>query len=180
MATPIDVGILAKFNIIFPFLLILIGSYVFLSKTSWLKDKQSMAFVMAFVIALMTLLSPIAVRTINMMTPWFILLLVFVLFLLMAYQTLGVPESTITELITKSEHSTAIVWWIIAIFLIIGIGSLATVLSQKEGYTTGDTEVAPTEHTGFWQTVSDSRLLGVVLILLIGMFTIQKLAKVEK
>ena len=183
MATPLDVGILAKFNIIFPFLLILIAAYVFLTKTSWFKGKEAIAFVIAFILALMTLLSPIAVRTINMMAPWFILFLVFVLFLLMAYQTVGVPESTITEIITKSKYSKDIFWWVMVIALIIGIGSLASVISHKEPTYTGPTgpgeEIAPTEETGFWQIVSNPKVLGVALVLIIAMFTIQHLAKME-
>jgi len=179
MATPLDVGILAKFNIIFPFLLILIASYVFLTKTSWFKGKEAIAFVIAFILALMTLLSPITVRTINMMAPWFILFLVFVLFLLMAYQTVGVPESTITEIITKSKYSKDIFWWVLVIALIIGIGSLASVISHKEPVTGLEEEIAPTEETGFWQIVSNPKVLGVVLVLLIAMFTIQHLAKME-
>ncbi len=183
MATPLDVGILAKFNIIFPFLLILIASYVFLTKTSWFKGKEAVAFVIAFVLALMTLLSPIAVKTINMMAPWVILFLVFILFLLMAYQTLGVPEANITEIITKSKYSTEIFWWVMVVMLIIGIGSLASVVSHKETVSAGTTgpaeEIAPTEETGFWQIVSNPKVLGVALVLLIAMFTIQKLAKLE-
>jgi hypothetical protein len=184
MATPLDIGILAKFNIIFPFLLILIGAYVFLSKTTWFKEKQAIAFVIAFVLALMTLLSPIAVRTINMMAPWFILLLIFMLFVLMAYQTLGVPEATITEIITNSKYSKDIFWWVMVAVLIIGIGSLASVVSHREtttytGSTTPGEEVAPTEETGFWQIASNPKILGVALILIIAMFTIQHLAKME-
>lgn len=182
MATPLDVGILAKFNIIFPFLLILIFTYVFLSKTSWLKGKEAVAFIIAFVLALMTLLSPIAVQTINMMAPWIILFFIFILFLLMAYQTLGVPEANITEIITKSKYASEIFWWILIVMLIIGIGSLASVLSHREATYIGTElteEIAPTEETGFWQIVSEPKVLGVALILLIAMFTIQKLAKLE-
>jgi uncharacterized membrane protein len=146
----------------------------------WFEEKQAFAFILAFALAIMTLLSPIAIRTINMMAPWFILLLIFGLFMLIAYQTFGVPEATITEIITKSPHAKEFAWWIIAIALIIGIGSLATVISQREGFVSklGEptAEIVPTEETGFWQTIMHPKVLGFVLLFLIAMFTISKLS----
>lgn len=180
MATPLDIGLIAKFDIIFPFLLVMVLVYAFLSRMDWFKEKQVMAFFIAFLLAIMTLMSPIAIRTINMMAPWFILLMIFGIFLLIAYQSLGVSQGTITEIITKSHYSKTIVWWVIAIALIIGIGSLATVISQREGFVSklGEPteETAPTEETGFWQTVVNPKVLGVALIFLIAMFTISRLA----
>ncbi|MBN1644705.1 hypothetical protein JW851_01520 [Candidatus Woesearchaeota archaeon] len=180
MATPLDIGLIAKFDIIFPFLLIIILVYAFLSRMKWFEEKQGMAFLIAFLLAIMTLMSPIATRTINMMAPWFILLMIFAIFLLISYQALGVSEGTITEVVTKSHYSKTIVWWVIALALIIGIGSLATVVSQREGFISKlgqpTEETAPTEETGFWQTVVNPKVLGVALIFLIAMFTISRLA----
>jgi uncharacterized membrane protein len=181
MATPLDIGLIAKFDIIFPFLLVMVLVYAFLSRMDWFKEKQAVAFLIAFLLAIMTLLSPIAIRTINMMAPWFILLMIFTIFLLIAYQAMGVSESTITDVITKSHYSKTIVWWVIAIALIIGVGSLATVISQREGFVSKlgeptEDAIAPTEETGFWQTVVNPKVLGVILIFLIAMFTISKLA----
>ncbi len=181
MATPLDIGLIAKFDILFPFLLIMVLVYAFLSRMEWFKEKQAVAFLIAFLLAIMTLMSPIAIRTINMMAPWFILLMIFGIFLLIAYQALGVSQETITDVITKSHYSKTIVWWVIVVALIIGIGSLATVISQREGFVSKlgeptDDTVAPTEETGFWQTVVHPKVLGVALIFLIAMFTITKLA----
>lgn len=180
MATPLDISLLSKFDIIFPFLLVLVGAYAVLSRINAFKEKQAIAFIIAFLAAIMTLLSPIAIRTINMMAPWFILLMTFGIFLLISYQALGVPETTITELLTKSHYSKTIIWWIIAASLIIGIGSLATVISQREGFVSKLGEptagIAPTEETGFWKTVVHPKVLGIALIFLIAMFTLSKLA----
>ncbi len=180
MATPLDIGLLSKFDLLFPFLLILFVTYAFLSRLSMFKERQAIAAIVAFVVAIMTLMSPIAIRTINMMAPWFILLLTFGIFLIISYQALGVPEQSITDILTKSPYSKTIVWWVIAIALIIGIGSLATVISQREGFISKLGEpiegAAPTEETGFWQTIMNPKVLGVALIFLIAMFAISKLA----
>ncbi|MBD3361569.1 hypothetical protein GF358_02125 [Candidatus Woesearchaeota archaeon] len=181
MATPLDISLLAKFDIIFPFLLVMILVYAFLSRLPAFKEKQAVAFLIAFLLSIMTLMSPIAIRTINMMAPWFILFMIFGMFLLIAYQALGVSEGTITDVLTKSHYSKTIVWWIIAICLIIGIGSLATVISQREGFVSKlgeptETGALPTEEIGFWRTVVHPKVLGVALILLIAMFTISRLA----
>jgi len=181
MATPLDIGLIAKFDLIFPFILVLVVTYAFLAKVGWFKEKQAIAFIIAFLLAIMTLTSPIAIRTINMMAPWFILFLTFGIFLLISYQALGVPEKTITEVLTNSAYSKQITWWIIAIAVIIGVGSLATVISQREGFVSkiepgSQAGIAPTEEIGFWRTIVHPKVLGAALIFLIAMFTISRLA----
>ncbi|MBW2968673.1 hypothetical protein KY314_00975 [Candidatus Woesearchaeota archaeon] len=180
MATLLDMSIISKFDAVFPFLLILLVTYAVLSKIEIFKERQATAGIIAFIIAVMTLMSPIATKTINMMAPWFILFLTFGIFLLIGYQALGVPESSIKEILTDSPYSKTIIWWIIVIAVIIGIGSLATVLSQREATITQETteEAAPTEYTGFWQIITNPKVVGVALIFLIAMFTISRLAGV--
>ena len=49
MATPLDIGLIAKFDIIFPFLLVMVLVYAFLSRTEWFKEKQAFAFFMGII-----------------------------------------------------------------------------------------------------------------------------------
>jgi cytosine/uracil/thiamine/allantoin permease len=183
MATPLDVGLLQKFDVIFPFIFVLVIVYALLTRTEWFKEKQFIALVIAFVLGVMTLFSSVAIKTLNRMAPWFILLVIFAILLLLAYSALGIKEESIMKLLTGSEHSETIAWWVIALMLIIGLGSLASVVSEEVGFgklRTGENATIPTgeqETFGFWATLFHPKVLGMILILLIAMFTINKLAK---
>jgi hypothetical protein len=184
MATPLDIGLLQKFDVIFPFLFVLVIVYALLARTEWFKEKQGMGFLIAFVLAVMTLFSSIAVKTINRMAPWFVLLIIFSILLLLAYQALGVGEGKLVEVITGKEYGGTIAYWVLALMLIIGIGSLTSVVSEQKPFTAlsaGENATAIVagqgEQVGFWATLFHPKVLGLALILLIAMFTIKKLSE---
>ena len=185
MATPLDTGLLQHFDSIFPFLLILVFGYIILTRISWFNENKAIAAIMAFSLAILSLFNPVAIKTINIMAPWFVLLFVFMLLVFMAYVAFGVKEDTILQTITQGNYAKDFGWWILAIVLIIGLGSLSTVISQEKGFTpltTADnaSAAAPagtgTEESGFWETLFHPKVLGLALILLIAMFTINRLA----
>lgn len=181
MVTLLDIGLLQRFEVIFPFLFVLVLLYAILSRMTWFKDTQAVAFLIAFALAVMTLMSSIAVKTINRMAPWFVLLVVFGVFFILAYVSFGVKEGTIEDVLTKSEHSGTFAWWVLALMLIIGFGSLATTVSEEIGFRTlaaeeGAAAPGTPEPIGFWATIFHPKILGLVLILLIAMFTVMKLA----
>ncbi len=181
MATPLDVGLLQKFDVIFPFIFVLVIIYAVLAN-SWLKDKQAMAFILAFLLAVMTLFSSIAVKTINRMAPWFVLLVIFGILLLLVYSSFGVKDEKIIDVLTKSEYRTTFAWWVLALMLMIGLGSLSAVISEEVTFgklAAGENATAAPsagEEVGFWGTLFHPKVLGLALILLIAMFTVQKLA----
>ncbi len=181
MATPLDVGLLQKFDVIFPFIFVLVVVYAILSRTEWLKDKQTMALIMAFVLAVMTLFSNIAVKTINRMAPWFVLLLIFSILVLVAYQAFGIQEKSIIDTLTGKEYGGTFAYWVLALMLIIGLGSLSAVVSEEKQFTSlaaGENATAApgAEEVGFWATLFHPKVLGLALILLIAMFTITRLS----
>jgi hypothetical protein len=186
MATPLDIGLLQKFDVIFPFLFVLVIVYALLTRTEWMKDKQGIAFLLAFVLAVMTLFSSIAVKTINRMAPWFIILIIFTILLLLAYQAMGIEEKSILEVIKGPTYGSTIAYWVLALMLIIGVGSLTSVVSEEkpftalaEGENVSAVAAGQGEQVGFWATLFHPKVLGLALILLIAMFTIQKLSAKE-
>lgn len=185
MATPLDVGLLQKFDVVFPFLLIIVVTYVALTRINYFKENQAYAFIIAFALGVLSLFNTVVIKTINMMAPWFVLLFIFMLLIFMAYTAFGVKEDTIIGTITTGNYAKDFGWWVFAIVLIIGLGSLSTVISQEKGFTpltTGENasvvpEGAGTEETGFWETLFHPKILGLVLIFMIAMFTISRLAQ---
>lgn len=192
MATPLDIGILNNIQIIFPFLLVVVFSIAALSRIPVFKEKMALTGVVAFVLGILAITSPIVIKTINLMSPWFVLLIIFAVFVLLAYQSFGIEEKTIVGVLTDKEYGTLFSYWMLAIVLMIALGSLATVLAEEGGGIPGpgapgtnvpqqavtavnDTTVG--QSGAFWNTLFHPKVLGLALILLIAMFTVQKLVK---
>jgi hypothetical protein len=187
MATPLDFGLLANFASLFPFLFVTVGTYAILAKLEpFGKDQRGVYAFLAFILGVMTLFSPIAIKTINRMAPWFVLLMIFSLFLLMAFKMFGVTDANITGIITSSEHGDTFFYWVIFLVLAIGIGSLTSVVSEEKGFTklgsneTGAQPEPGEEQVGFVQTIVHPKVLGMILLLLVATFTVRNLSKYEK
>ncbi len=181
MATPLDISVLQQFGGIFPFLLVLVLVYAILSQSDWFKEKQGMAALIAIIAAIMTLFSRIAIKTINLMAPWFVLFIIFGVLIVLAYMTFGISKEKVIETITGEEYGGAFGMWVLSIMLIIGLGSLFFVINEEKGFrdlaggnaTLG--EHPPEKEFGFWQTLFHPKILGMVLVLLVAYFTISKM-----
>lgn len=192
MATFLDVGLLEPFKIIFPFIFIIVIFFVGLTRFAWFKERPFWAGILGFAVAAMALTSNIVTKTINLAAPWFVLLFVMIIFILLAYGTFGVEEKGILEYVTKSDRASTIGWWVLSLSLIIALGSLSTVvseevgftkLSQPENYTTATGQVVPVpieEKFGFFATITHPRVLGLALLFLIAMFAIGRLSSVPR
>jgi hypothetical protein len=187
MATPLDFGLLANFSSLFPFLFVTVSVYAGMSKIApFGADQRGLYAFLAFILGVLTMFSPIAIKTINRMAPWFVLLFIFSIFILMAFKMFGITDETITGIITSSEHGDTFFYWIIALILVIGIGSLTSVVSEEKGFTkigSNETGAAPepgTEQVGFVQTIVHPKVLGMILLLLVAAFTVRNLSKYEK
>lgn len=179
MATLLDVTALQHFSGLFPFLLVLVLSYAFLSKTDWLKDKQGTAVLIAVLLAFMTLLSSIAMKTINLMAPWVVLLIIFTLLFMLVFMVFGYSQKDITSFITSGEFGAG--GWIMALMIIIGVGSLIFVVNQEFGglENLGGEQAAVEGEVGFWQTIFHPKILGMALIMLIALLTIKHMTKMQ-
>ena len=183
MATFLDIAALKQFSGIFPFLLVLVLVYAVLSQTSFFKEKQGMAALIAVICAIMTLFSSIAMKTINLMAPWFVLFVVFAILFILVFMMFGYTQKDVTEFVTSGEYGVGI--WAMAIMIVIGAGSLAAVLNEEVGLeklTVGNVSSVGAEKTadyGFWQTLFHPKVLGMILVLMVAFFTIRQLVKTE-
>ncbi len=192
MATLLDLGILSAVQVVFPFLLIFV--FVWAALTRFFppfKEKPVWGITSAIVLAFMGILSPIVVKTINLMSPWFVLVMVFGMFAVLAYQAMGVKDDTIVKIITESEYSSDFALWMLGIILVIGLGSLLSVVAEQSGGVPGPG--APGDTTGakivqaqsqlggqsgaFWNTIFHPKVLGMALILLVASIAIGKLSQ---
>ena len=180
MATLLDIGLLQHFQIIFPFLFITIFIFAIFSLVKPFGDNPFANVSISVILGFMTLLSPVIRKTINIMAPWFVLLIMFIVLILFSVQVLGGTREGIWESLMKAQNHYIIVW-VVAIALVIGLGSLSAAISEERGFRAlaEEGEVAPgEERAGFFQVIFHPKVLGLVLILIIAIITVGRLSQV--
>ncbi len=180
MPVALDISVLKEFSGIFPFLLVMVLVYAVLMLSEWFKEHKAMAGIIALVMAFMTLMSNIAIKTINLMAPWFVLFVIFVILFMLVFMLFGFDIKSISKFVEGGEFGAGI--WVMAIMIVIGLGSLLAVVNEEVGFTTLTGENATgvsTSSYGFWQTLFHPKLLGMVLVLLIAFFAIRQISKTE-
>lgn len=186
MATVLDTSLLSYFEFIFPFLLVLVLVYALLVKIKFFKGNNIPMF-LAFLMAVIFSFSTIARETINTAAPWLVLLFFFIVITMVSYMALGATSDDIRGVLTGGNYSWINIW-VITILLIIVLGSLSAVVARHGGIgegteavpinqTTGEPVAASEQESDFWQSLFHPKVLGLVFILLVSMFTIQRLTK---
>ncbi|MCK4669593.1 MAG: hypothetical protein KAT43_00195 [Nanoarchaeota archaeon] len=122
MATFLDIGLLQFASPIFIFLLVFLIVYALLDKFKLISDDQGVNAIIAFAVACLTLLSKQVTAILFYVSPWFVVMFIFILFGMMAFRFSGVPETAITEYMSKMSlvHYLILVSIILIIFAAIG------------------------------------------------------------
>lgn len=185
MATPtLDVGFLGYFSPIFVFILIFTMVYGALQFTKLLGDNKILHAGIALVIAIIFLFSASAITVITFIAPWFTLLFIFIIFILIAYKLFGATDDQIKTVITKASALQYTILALAIIILLLGLG--AGFGQELLGYSADisesrDAAVEAVEGgtaTGSYQqnlvaTLFHPKILGMILILVIAAFTIR-------
>lgn len=184
MATLLDFGLLKPFEAIFPFLFLMVFLYAVLSRFKIFEDKPAFSAIIAFALSIMGMMSSILVRTINLMAPWLVLLIIFIVMVLLAYQAFGIEEGTIIDIITGEKYGETFSWTVIVIVTIIFLGSLTSAISEQHGFQRLQAGgISPeklgepgSEREDFFRTIFHPKVLGIVLLMLIALVTIQRIS----
>lgn len=192
MATLLDAAILEHFTQIFSMVLVIAVVYGILQFTKAMEGSKGLHILIAFVFGLLVLLIPDVSKLIGTMLPWFTLFFIFILFLLVSYKIFGVTDDDISHYL-KGDRTLG--WVIFIICLVIVIASFANVYGQRlltpgqQPATTGDdgllvtpgTDVSSTKFSSnLGATFFHPKILGLILVFLIAVFTIAILAMEQK
>ena len=181
MATFLDIGILKSVGDIFPMLLVFLVVFGVLTYTKTFKENKGLQAMISFVLAIMVLFVPNLVDVIKLMSPWFTVMIIFIVFILLLYKMFGASDEMIKDIL--SPKKSTVVTWILVISAIILIGSLGKVYfsgSPTSGtnvtyvngslVTTGNT--GATGQGAFWATLFHPKVLGMLMVLIIATFAI--------
>ena len=137
MATPMmDVSMLNYFSPIFIFVLIFAFVYGALHKTRVFGSNKMLSGIIGLIIALIFVLITPLTKVVLIIAPWFSILFIFLIFVIVVFKIFGATDDNITTVIRKSG---LLQWTLIIICFIIAVGALAAVFGQQsleEGYGT--------------------------------------------
>ncbi|MBU0614784.1 MAG: hypothetical protein KJ601_01720 [Nanoarchaeota archaeon] len=167
MATLIDVSGLAQFSNIFVFVLVLLVVYAILKLTKVVGDNDGINLVIAFVIALLVLISPIATGIINLISPWFAILFIFIIFASIAFRVMGLDTSQVL-----GSSSLKLLLGVVVLIIIV-VGALTYVRQQTSIPGENETEA---DYTQPGAVLFHPNIMGAILVLLIAVFTIALMA----
>lgn len=153
MATPLDVGLLNFFAPLFVFIFVFALFYGVLTKIKVFGDNQALNATVAFIVALMTILMKEGQEIINFVTPWFVIFLIVVIFIFIAFLFMGVKEESLTALVTTNGIVITIVISIVVIILFTAITKVI-----------GPIDIRST----FLGSIFNFKVLGVLFMLLVA------------
>lgn len=178
MATPLDFGLIEQISSLFPFLLSFAVTFAILNKTKFIEGATLQAFV-AIVISFMLILSPFVTRLIREIAPWFVLLFIFLILTTMLFMIFGTEEQTLKNV----GKDPAFMWAMIIISLVIIVASASKayyVEGENLDPTINASDESPDNYVPYkgeqiyW--LYHPRMLGLIMIFLIGTFTIRLLS----
>jgi len=186
MAAVLDIGLLEYFAIIFPAILIFLLVFALLQKIKILGDNKVINSLVALALAFIVLLSQNILSIVNFAAPWFVIVFVFLILLLTVFKLMGASDENIASVVRTDK---VVQWTFIAIGLIIIMAAFSNVYGQKllpytleENATTSVEGEEVGTATGSFQTnvlgvFFHPKVLGLIFILLVAVFTIALITK---
>ena len=191
MATFLDIGLLENFGVIFVILLVFLLVFGLLEYfKAFGEARKGLHALLAFVIALLFLVSKVASRMVSMMVPWFMVIAIFIFFTLFLVRIFGVEESSIKKLAgNKDVYPWLIVFAMLILLLSLGNAFGQSLLESGEGvqtptnYSQGSGGLQPAQPgtrstttssftTNLLNTLRHPKVMGLLFVSLVGMFAL--------
>ncbi len=191
MAVPIlDLSIFEYFSPILTFILVWTLVFGIFQYAKIFGDNRVIHGMIAFIIGIFFLFVGEAATIVNFMAPWFTVLFIFAIFVLIIFKIFGATDAQIKNVIT---HHGGLRWVIIIMAIIILLISFAVAFGQQwlgytEPYTAEQGVPSNQQTTGelsssnggdYYSNVAGTlfhpKILGVLFLLIIAVFTIKAL-----
>ncbi|MBD3164762.1 hypothetical protein GF323_06190 [Candidatus Woesearchaeota archaeon] len=170
MATFLDVSGLQAFSHIFVFLLVLLAVYAVFAYNNAFGGAKWIAWLIALVVAIFVIMSDLLTGLIQHIAPWFAVLFVFVIFIATASKIFGAASSD------AADYKWILFVVIVIIFI---VGSLLYL--RKETAVPGDLdeegrEIKEDSYLTTSNFIFHPKVMGIIFILLVAIFTVALLA----
>ena len=191
MVTPLESSsfLLDKFAIVFTLILVMVVIYAVMQWTRMFGGSKGIHMLIGLILGVFVIMIPSITQLISIMIPWFVLLFIFIIMIIMAYKIFGATDDDILGALRASDKT--IIYIVVIVAIIIIIGSFSSVYGQKllsgtdEPVT--DDDVSTNDGTGtgsFSQNIGATffhpKVIGLIFIFLVAAFTIALLGTASK
>lgn len=189
----LDTGLLEAFGAVFTMLLIFVIVYGFLTLTKFFGDRKGLYGLIAFSMAILSLVNPGILFMVGFMAPWFFLMIFLAFFILFILMIFGLKRDQMEE--WELGANSTLRTWVISVTVIIFLVGLGVGFGQDSlGFTQDgagnvtqpaandvgeiNTNVASDDFiSNVVATLINPSVLGLIVIMLIGAFASYFLAR---
>lgn len=118
MATLLDLSLLSYFKPFFTFILVWVIFYAILQKTKIFGPNQGLNALISISVAALFMFTPGVSDMINIITPWFVVLMIFILLLVGIFMMVGIKEGSIAEAFSQDW----LIWLIVIVVILFIFG----------------------------------------------------------
>jgi len=166
MATFLDVSGLEYFSSFFVFIFVWLGIYAILAYSKIVQNK-SISILIGLLIGVFVLFSPTATGAIQYIAPWFAVVLIFIMLAGLVIKSFGATD------LEAYSSLRGVLLVIVVIVLVVGVLSYV----REQTVVPGDNETsAEWDYKKTGTLLFHPKVLGMLFILLIAVFTIALLA----
>lgn len=195
MANVFDIGLLNEFRIIFGWLFVFVIIYAALEMTKILGENKGLHGIFAFVIATLFAIQPNAVAIVTGSAPWFVVMIVIFMFMMLIARFAFGESKGDAILLRLFGNEAGAGWWIfVPVIIIIGMMIASTVgpgvtpgsgeavdVDDPDYVAPGEGSTATTDYeTNVVNTLFHPKVLGMVVLMIIALFTILTITGVPK
>ncbi len=193
MATILDISLIGEFSSLFVVVLVFALIFAILEMSKFLGDEnRNLRAIIAFSLAVLTLFSPNTMRFILNLGPIFVMGFIIVVFVIMMLKLFGAEDEDFTAAL--KARGNMLVYWILGLCLVLIIIAIGQSFGQEtlhmsEGSSSDTIPDRVVDQTGtegeeeqsdfeknVQQALFNRKMLGTMLILIIGFFTVLLLA----
>ena len=178
MVTFLDTSVLKAFDVVYAFLFVWALLFAVLQKSKFVGTSAGINAILATAVAFIVILSRRIVEMINFMIPWFTIVIIMVVLLLLIFQIFGFKEADML----KAVKDRAIYWSLIGIALVIMFAAFSNVFGQSilEAGQQARGEINDTGTPGFQQslfvTLFNPKVLGLIILFAIAVMAVALLS----
>jgi len=179
MATFLDVGLVENFSIIFYLIFIFVLLYAILTITKILGENKNLNAMLALALALILGLSGPTRDLISFVTPTFFVFIFFAFFAVLIYKFLGASDDDVKSIMGTKTGTRGFILIIILIIILSSLGKVfftGPTTSEVNETAVNKSDVGTRGESALTATLTHPKVLGLVLILIIGNYAMQYLS----
>jgi hypothetical protein len=170
MASILDLGLLEYFLPWFIFIFVLIIVWALLEKVEFFGKNKLVNWVIAFCIALMFIIVPEMQTIVATITPFFMILIIFLILVFIVFMFMGYSGDKILEVISQNE----IITWVV---IILALGIMGLALTQVYGDAIHEITSPEQDGDDLEQSIGEiifhPKVLGVSFILILAALVVK-------